>query len=463
VGPDEELVAAIAHQWDLLDQQAIDDRNGHVATRLLGRYPEPAQLAEALNGLVVDLVERGQNAFVGPVLARVCRESSAHAREIWAWAREHPDAALTAQADVALDELRRTGESVGGLLIDGWASGAPPIRRAIASYLASGTWFGDPEDAEVALLEACVRDDDPLVRSTTRVALLRLRQVDGALASRLAVRMPAEGGHDGDMVFATLHEQGIATLGDEELDRLVDQLVAVPDVGYFGCEVVADLAATDLERWLAVWRRRLEHDRDAGDDRSRYRAVPLRDHDGDLLRNVEPVERRIAFERLLALAPSLDAWGTRQLGTLYWRAGIPDADELADEPPEFDAVRAAEALEVFAAWATDEQSDGDTVVNLLFELPWQVVLEQPYWVRRLLNETAGERRENIMGGLHAAAFAGVFSSTRIARIALVAAKIAADEPPGSPVGNLYEALERAAARHQEQERRDDDELDAGWV
>ena len=45
----------------------------------------------------------------------------------------------------------------------------------------------------------------------------------------------------------------------------------------------------------------------------------------------------------------------------------------------------------------------------------------------------------------------------------VAAKIAADEPPGSPVRNLYEALERAAARHQEQERRDDEELDAGWV
>ena len=68
-----------------------------------------------------------------------------------------------------------------------------------------------------------------------------------------------------------------------------------------------------------------------------------------------------------------------------------------------------------------------------------------------------------MGGLHAAAFAGVFSSTRIATIVLVAAKIATDEPPGSPVGNFYEALERAAARHQEQERRDDEELDAGWV
>jgi hypothetical protein len=461
-GPDEELVAAIAHQWDLLDQQAIDDRNARVATRLLGRYPEPAQLADALNGLVADLAERGQNAVVAPVLARVCRESNAHARGIWAWTRKHPNAALAAQGGVALDELRRASESVADLLIEGWASGEPPIRRAIAFYLASGAWFRDPEHAEVELLEACVGDDDPIVRDTTRLALLRLRQVDGALASRLAVRMPAAGGHDGDMVFATLHEQGIATLGDEELDRLLDQLVAVADLEHFGCQVIADLAATDLERWLAVWRRRLEHDRDAGEGRPRDRAVPMRDDSADLLRDVAPDERRMAFERLLAIAPSLDAWGTRQLGTLYWRAGIPDADDLADEPPPLDAVRAAEALEVFAAWATVDQTDGDTAVNLLFELPWQVVLEQPRWVRRLLEATEGKRREDIMGGLHAAAFGGVFGGTRIARIAEDAARIAASEPPGSPARDLYEALKRAALRHQEQERRDDEELDAGW-
>lgn len=242
----------------------------------------------------------------------------------------------------------------------------------------------------------------------------------------------------------------------------MDQLVAVPELKHFGGKVVADLAATDLERWLAVWQRRLEHDRDAGEDRPHYRAVPTRDHDADLLCDVAPDDRRMAFERLLALAPSLDAWGTRQLGTLYWRAGIPGADDLADEPPELDAVRGAEALEVFAAWATVDQIDGNTVVNLLLELPWQVVLEQPSWVRRLLNATERQRRENIMGALHAAAFSGLFRSTRIDRIAHAAAETAAGEQPGSPVGDLYKALERAALRHREQGRRDDEELDAGW-
>lgn len=461
-GPDEELVAAIAHQWDLLDQQAINDRNARVAARLLGRYPEPARLADALDGLVADLAARGQSAVVAPVLARICSESNTHARGIWAWAREHPDATLAAQAGVALAELRRAGESVAELLIEGWASGEPLIRRAIASYLADGAWFGDPEHTEVELLERCVGDDDPIVRDTTLTALLRLRQVDGTLASELAVRMPAAGGHHGDMVFATLHEQGIETLGVENLDSLVDQLVAVPDLEYFGCEVIADLAATDLERWLAMWQRRLEHDRDTGEDRRRYRAVPMRDHDADLLRDVAPDERRRALERLLALSPSLDAWGTRQLGTLYWRAGIPDADDLADEPPALDAARAEEALAPFAAWATADQADGRAVVNLLFELPWQVVLEQPHWVRRLLEATDGKLREDVMGGLHAAAFGGVFGTTRIATIVGVAATIAAGEPAGSPAGEFYAALERCAIRHLEQERRDDEELDTGW-
>jgi hypothetical protein len=49
-------------------------------------------------------------------------------------------------------------------------------------------WFSDPEHSEVERLEACMSDEDPVVRDTTRIPLLRLRQVDGKLASRLAVR-----------------------------------------------------------------------------------------------------------------------------------------------------------------------------------------------------------------------------------------------------------------------------------
>jgi hypothetical protein len=461
-GDEEELVGALTHPWDLRDPGADTDRLGPIAARLLERYPAPADLADALNRLSVELTEGGQNPNVLPVLSRICRESPAHARGTWAWARQHPDAPLAAQGWVGLDELRQAGESVAESICDGWASGEPPIRRAVASYLASGAWFRAPEQAEVDLLETCVGDDDPDIRSTTRVALARLRPVDGALASRLAVRTPAEAGHDGDMVFATLHEQGLTSLDDEELDRLVDQLVSVPDVGYFACEVIASLAATDLGRWLEIWRRRLEHERDAGDDRSTYRAVPMRDHDADLLRDITVGERRDAFKHLLALAPALDWWGRNQLGTLYWQAGIPDADDLSDEPPPLDAARAAPALQEVTAWATVGKADDKAVATLLTELPWQVIIEQPHWVSGLLAATEGELRQHIMRGLQSAAFGGVFGSARIARIAEAAGTIAAEEPSGSPVGRLYRALEREALDQQEHERRDDEELEAGW-
>ena len=117
---------------------------------------------------------------------------------------------------------------------------------------------------------------------------------------------------------------------------------------------------------------------------------------------------------------------------------------------------------MFAAWAAAPDTDSAAVADLLFELPWQVVLEQLTWVRSLLDTTEGERRENIVGGLEAAAFSGVFGSARVARIAEDAEKITAHEPPGTPTAELYAALDRSALHHQERERRDDEELDSGW-
>jgi hypothetical protein len=461
-GADEELVAAVAHPWDLLDRQAADDRNARVAARLLGQYSDPDALADTLEGLVTDLVDRGHEATIAPVLSRVCRESPAHARGVWAWVYRHPDAMIAMQDAVALDELRRRGDRVDDLLHDGWSSGEGALRRAAASYLSSGAWFEEPTDTELRILEECVADDDPIVRHLTSTTLLRLRQTNGGLAARLALRMPSASDDDVDILFATVHEHGLAALEQEDLDRLTEQLVAVPELQHFACELIAGLAGTDIDRWLTVWRRRLEHERKADDGVSRYRAVPRRDHTADLLRDVAAPERRRALERLLRITGSLDGWAARQLGTLYWRVGIPDADDLTDDLEPLDAQRTAEALDVFAEWATEDTTDADVVVNMLFELPWQAVLQHPDWGRRLLAAGDSERCEAFMGGLHAATFGGVFGESRIRTIATQAEAIARGEPPGSSTRDLYEAITRAANRHLDDWRRDDDELDASW-
>jgi hypothetical protein len=194
----------------------------------------------------------------------------------------------------------------------------------------------------------------------------------------------------------------------------------------------------------------------------RYRAVPFHNHGIDLLANVASDERRAALARLLSLAGSLDWWRTRQLGRLVWRAGVPGFDDVADEPSSLDPERVNESLDAFTDWALSDESKPSAVVETLFELPWQLVFEQPEWVQRLLESSAGERREQIVGGLHAAAFGGVFGVTRLTHIEATARKLADELQPGSPAQLLYSGLTEAAHRQLDRDREEDEELDSGW-
>src|SRR4051794_339679 len=57
-GPDEELVEAIAHPWAPRDPEAMEARDARVAARLIGAYPDPFALADALEEVVSDLTGR---------------------------------------------------------------------------------------------------------------------------------------------------------------------------------------------------------------------------------------------------------------------------------------------------------------------------------------------------------------------------------------------------------------------
>jgi hypothetical protein len=160
------------------------------------------------------------------------------------------------------------------------------------------------------------------------------------------------------------------------LDRLVEQLVAVEDVEYSGLQILTDLARADFDRWMTVWRRRLERERDA-DARSRYQAVPFHDHNIDLLAEVAPDERRAVLTQPLSLAGPLDSWRARQLGRLFWRAGVHGFDDVADEPSDLVAERVTETLDAFTEWALSDKTNASAVLETLFELPWQLVLDQP--------------------------------------------------------------------------------------
>jgi hypothetical protein len=459
-GPDEELVEAIAHPWDPRDLEAMEARDARVAARLIGAHPDPSSLADALEELVSDLAVRNSGANAGGVLAHVARASAESGRGIWAWALAHPEAALTSSAGATLDELRRSGEPIADDLRDGWSDG-PQVRRAVAAYLAAGAWFKAPDPVELEILGEAVESSDAYIRQVTATTLLRLEQVDADLAARFALRTPIQDGSVDDAIFATLHSAGLERLDAEELDTLVDQFVAVDDIEYFGWQVLADLARTDLDRWTTVWRLRLEHERD-DDAVSRYNAVPFQNYGIDQLGNVSPNERRATLARLLSLGEHLDWWPRRQLGRLFWRAGVPGFDDIADEPAQLDAERVTEALDAFTDWVLADGQDPSAVLEMLFELPWQLVLERPEWVKRLLESTTGDLREECMGGLHAAAFGGVYGITRLSYIEATARNLAGEFQPESPAQRQYTAVATAARRQLDRDREENEELDAGW-
>jgi hypothetical protein len=431
-------------------------------TRLIEHRPEPRDLIERLEALTGDLVSAGLQPNAWPVISEASKASPQLARGIWAWICEHPDALIASQGGAALDQLRRADQPVDDLITAGWESDELPLRRAIAAYLESGAWFEDPTAAELRVLEAALTEDDPFLRSSMQTTLLRLENVDAKLASELALRNTPTTGHDADLSFATV-EDHVATLSAEQLDRLVHQLIAVDELEHFGTKVVSKLARLDLNRWIDVWQGRLERGRDErrGDGR-RVTAVPNHDYHVDLLLDVDSAQRVSALEHLLSIGPALDACGNRELGKLYWRAGVPDFDDLKDEPQPLDPTRVSEAIHTFGAWATASQSDGEAVEDVLFGLPWQIVFDHPDWVDQLLKATDGERRQQIMSGIHAAAFGSVFGSSRMAHIHDAATKILASVTRGSATADLYGSIQRAAKRHQEDDRRRDEELDAGW-
>jgi hypothetical protein len=458
-GSDEELVEAIAHPWAPRDPDAREARDARVAARLIGAYPDPSALAGALEELVSDLAVRNSAANADRVLAHIARASAETGRGIWAWALAHPEAALTASAGAALDELRRSGEPVADLLREGWSDG-PQVRRAIAAFLAGGAWFDAPDAVELEILGEAVESSDAYIRRITATTLLRLGQVDADLAARFALRTPILDGWVDDAIFATLHAASLGRLDAEGLDMLVDQLAAADEIEYFGWQVLADLAHTDLARWITAWRRRLEDERDE-DAFSRYHAVPFRDSSIDQLADVSPDERRATLTRLLSCGESLDSW--RQLGRLFWRVGVPGFDDIADKPAELDAERVTEALDAFTDWALADATDASAVLEMLFELPWQLVLDRPEWVQRLLDRTTGELREECMGGLHAAAFGGgAYGMTRLTHIEATARSLVDELQSGSPAQRLYTAVATAARWQLDRDREENDELDAGW-
>lgn len=172
--------------------------------------------------------------------------------------------------------------------------------------------------------------------------------------------------------------------------------------------------------------------------------------------------------KLLVELGSFDGWRVRELGKLYWRLALPRVsdDEPDDEPLAGRDAQLDAALVALVEYLAGSDPQVQSVGDMLFELPWQVLFVRPDWVARLLE--ADDAENHLEGGLHAAAAQGIHGRTVgedsprwTATLAGAQAALEQVEPGSAPAA-LYADLARLAQREIDKDRREDDEARAGW-
>lgn len=469
-GDDDEILAAIAMPWGVFDEHQRIARDKGVAEKLLGRCRTGGELADYLEEILDQIISRriADSPETGNVVRYVFESSLQHADEVWDWAVAHPNSKMVMAGSLALSELRRAGRDVDERLSDAAGSEEARLRLMAASYLCGGAWFESPTQTEFELLGAMSDDPDPLVRQTISTTVLRLRSQHPHMAVSIALRARIEpdDGRAADYLFSTISDYGVSKLGAEDAERMADQLVSVSDPEYFAHKLLGDLGHVDPHRVIDIWTRRLRREADEGPQR--YRPVPFHDYGTEMLGSTTGEQRTELHATLLGALDGLDAWGRRQLGQIYWRLAVPGLPD--DDYEDFIAGRAEQidaALTAVDRHLADNPGSMQAVRDVLFELPWQVLLARPAWVDALLTDH-DDAEEHLSSGLRAAAVGGMHGRTvgqdcpRWVAAAASAQGAGEQLAGGSPGTVFYADLAGYAQCQIENDRREDDQERDGW-
>ena len=467
---EDEIYEAIAHPFDLLEEDDKEARDQRVADALVARFDSGSELADHLNKLMQEMKDRQATDHPEPdaVLKLVFVQDETLTAGFWRWSLEHPDAPGSTSAALAIESQRRSGRKVDSELEAAATSDDPTVRHKAAVYLASGCWFNDPSETELSVLERMAADDYPWVRKSIGLCLARLRQFDPDRAVALSLRVsmkPEE--HDGtDHLFATIHEGGLDRLGKDDLELLQERLVELPELGHWAHQVMADLGEHKPEIAISTWKARLQRQDEAS--LHHYKAVPYSNFAGDLLKGVDGPERLSLLTSLVALAGKVGSWAARQLGSLVWTIAVPDirddtasTETLDDRSSQIAA--AFEALEECLADQTLTLKDGG---RILHQIPWQVVLGVPEWVDRIL--VFDSDGKGLDSSFRSASMAGIHGrspgqdSPRWTSTLEQADRSKADQELGERSRELYAAIARIATKEIEGDRKQDEDEQADW-
>jgi hypothetical protein len=358
----EELIRALRNPIDGLDMEGSQARLSEFAANLVRSASSPTELAERLDAQVSTIDSLPGNVFVGSALFVALAQSDRTLGAALAqWCVDNPGRSIARFGDSFLSVISSgSHEEVRGML-EGLRGGDPPARRQLASYLATGTWFGEPDGPEADMLYELLVDGEPTVVDLALVAVLRLAQTHPELAAGMATRAQI-----GDsMHLAEKLCMAVSKITDQFTDTqvraLLGKLRSVSRLDYWANHVLAGIAVGHREEVLDLLLGRVS-------EGSAH--LSLEDSDVDLLGGAEGDELLRLLRRVRDATIRDDGSFEWQLAHFYWAlANNTDA-----------------SLTVLSEWLMDDDdAHVAAALELTREMPWAATITKPGFVEDVLH------------------------------------------------------------------------------
>jgi hypothetical protein len=382
----EELILALRDPIDVLDIENSRAQLRQFAANLGRSADNPAELAERLDAETSVLDSLPGHVFVNSMLFVAIAESDhALGAALAQWCADNSERPIARFGDSLLAVVSSgSHEGVRGIL-EGLRGGDSPARLQLASYLATGTWFGEPDGPEAAMLRELVVDDEPAIVDTALLTVLRLAQEHPGLAIEIGAE--AEIGDNPHLAenLCMAVNQITDQFTDDQVRELLRKLRPVSRLDYWANRVLAGFAVGHREEILEFLLDRVSEGN---------AHLSLEDTEADLLGGAEGEELLGLLRRVRNATVRADGSFEWQLAHFYWA--------LANN---IDA-----SLAVLLEWLVDD--DEERVVaalELTTEMPWAATVNHPAFVEEALNAAHERGAESL-----ARVWEALFSATVIA-------------------------------------------------
>ncbi len=271
------------------------------------------QLAVRLNEAVAQLdATRHLNANPYPALAEMTTRNPQRGLAIATWLTEHPDQPLARFAGAVLSPLRTSLPEDLETLLQRHDGGDASLRRQLAGYLETGTWFVDPSASDVQRLRRLLRDEDIHIRNSAIHTLLPLTKVNLPLAVELARDADTSLPQHADLIDHVLSE-GLPSLDLDQLDARLEALKGEPQLSWSSWQLLLGVGSTHPQKTLDVLIAR------AHSETHGMRPISEARDSGDVLAGFDDTQYMDAMRAVRQATLMTDQGSVRRrLGEVFW-------------------------------------------------------------------------------------------------------------------------------------------------